>query len=144
MSVVVGLRGEACASKSVGRLATYSFVKTEEREICARFSYKHQVFAEALLVLDLDDKFDMELSMPWLTRHDPIIDWEKRTVVRCGRRGATESDGPVSAADTHNGASNLLQRRWLASLSPRVVDRKKSVWSGTRHYQEILRREASR
>ncbi|OWY92009.1 reverse transcriptase, partial [Phytophthora megakarya] len=47
----------------------------------------------------------MVLGMPWLARHDPKIDWEKCTVVRFGRRGATESDGPVSAADTPNGAS---------------------------------------
>ncbi|OWZ08408.1 reverse transcriptase [Phytophthora megakarya] len=65
-----------------------------------------KVFVEELLVLVLGDKFDMVLGMPWLARHDPIIDWEKRTVVRFGRRGATESDGPVSAADTPNGASD--------------------------------------
>ncbi|OWY96352.1 RNA-dependent DNA polymerase [Phytophthora megakarya] len=58
-----------------------------------------------LLVLDLDDKFDMVLGMPWLARHDSIIDGENRTVVCFGHRGATESDGPVSAADTPNGAS---------------------------------------
>ncbi|OWY90164.1 reverse transcriptase, partial [Phytophthora megakarya] len=87
------------------RLATGAIVKTEKRVIPARFSYKHRVFVEELLVLDLDDKFDMVLGMPWLTRYDPTIDWEKRTVVCFGHRGATESDDPVSAADTPNGAS---------------------------------------
>ncbi|OWY96191.1 reverse transcriptase [Phytophthora megakarya] len=87
------------------RLATGTIVKTEKRVLHARLSYKYRVFVEELLVLDLDEKFDMVLGMPWLARHDPIIDWEKRTVVRFGRRGATESDGPVSAADTPNGAS---------------------------------------
>ncbi|OWY94535.1 reverse transcriptase [Phytophthora megakarya] len=62
------------------RLATGAIVKTEKRVIRARFSYKHRVFVEELLVLDLDDRFDMVLGMPWLTRHDPTIDWEKRTV----------------------------------------------------------------
>ncbi|OWY99742.1 hypothetical protein PHMEG_00029210 [Phytophthora megakarya] len=80
-------------------------LKVKEARNSHRFSYKHRVFVEELLDLDLDDKFDMVLGMPWLARHDPIIDWEKRTVVRFGRRGATESDGPVSAADTPNGAS---------------------------------------
>ncbi|OWY91130.1 hypothetical protein PHMEG_00040422 [Phytophthora megakarya] len=79
------------------RLATGAIVKTEKRAIRARFS--------ELLVLDLDDTFDMVLGMPGLARHDPTIDWEKRTVVRFRSRGATESDGPVSAADTPNGAS---------------------------------------
>ncbi|OWY91386.1 hypothetical protein PHMEG_00040055, partial [Phytophthora megakarya] len=40
------------------RLATVAVVKTEKRVIRARFSYKHRVFVEELLVLDLDDKFD--------------------------------------------------------------------------------------
>ncbi|OWZ22523.1 hypothetical protein PHMEG_0002749 [Phytophthora megakarya] len=76
-----------------------------KRVIRARFSYKHRVVVEWLLILDLDDKFHMVLGIPWLARHDPTIAWEKRTVVRFGRRGATKSDGPVSAADTPNGAS---------------------------------------
>ncbi|OWZ19083.1 reverse transcriptase [Phytophthora megakarya] len=74
-------------------------VKTEKRVIRDRFSYKHRVFGEELFVLDLDGKFDMP------ERHDPIIDWEKRTVVRFGRRGERENDGPVSALDIPNGAS---------------------------------------
>ncbi|POM59872.1 reverse transcriptase [Phytophthora palmivora] len=62
------------------RLATGAVVKTEERVIRSRFSYKHRVFVEGFIVLDLDDKFDMVLGMPWLTRQDPVIDWEKRTI----------------------------------------------------------------
>ncbi|OWZ04896.1 reverse transcriptase, partial [Phytophthora megakarya] len=61
------------------RLATGAIVKIEKRVIRARFSHKHRVFVEVLLVLDLDDKFDMVLGMPWLARHDPIIDWEKHS-----------------------------------------------------------------
>ncbi|KAG2961011.1 hypothetical protein PC119_g26240 [Phytophthora cactorum] len=41
--------------------------------------------------------FDLVLGMPWLARYDPVVNWEKRTVVRFGRN-ATESDGPVSVA----------------------------------------------
>ncbi|OWZ14579.1 reverse transcriptase [Phytophthora megakarya] len=51
------------------RLATGAIVKTEKRVIRALFSYKHRVFVEELLVLDLDDKFNMVLGMPWLARH---------------------------------------------------------------------------
>ncbi|GMF63273.1 unnamed protein product [Phytophthora fragariaefolia] len=40
----------------------------------------------------------MVLGMPWLARHDPVIDWAKRTIVRFGSSGATECDGPVGAA----------------------------------------------
>ncbi|OWY90409.1 reverse transcriptase [Phytophthora megakarya] len=117
------------------RLATGAIVKTEKRVIRARFSYKHRVFVEELLVLDLDDKFDMVLGMPWLARHDPEIDWEKRTVVRFGRRGATESDGPVSAADTPNvtarGARKLKRLRDSERVSGKRPDTSR-MFSATR------------
>ncbi|ETI47961.1 hypothetical protein F443_07917 [Phytophthora nicotianae P1569] len=60
---------------------------------------------EVRLATDLDDKFDLVLDMPWLARHDPVINWEKRTLVRFGR-GATESDGSVSEAHAPHGASD--------------------------------------
>ncbi|KAK1930061.1 hypothetical protein P3T76_014295 [Phytophthora citrophthora] len=48
-------------------------------------------FVEDLIVLDLDDKFDLILGMPWLVRHDPVINWEKRTLVRFNNIRAAES-----------------------------------------------------
>uniref|UniRef100_H3GYE8 Reverse transcriptase domain-containing protein n=1 Tax=Phytophthora ramorum TaxID=164328 RepID=H3GYE8_PHYRM len=49
---------------------------------------------DELIVLELDDKFDMVLGMLCLARHDPVIDWMKRTIVRFGSSSsATESDG---------------------------------------------------
>ncbi|KAG2776281.1 hypothetical protein Pcac1_g13148 [Phytophthora cactorum] len=87
------------------RLATGATVRTEKRVVRVRFSYKHRVFVENLIVLDLDDKFDLVLGMPWLARLDPVVNWEKRTLVRFGRN-ATESDGPVSVAHAPQGASD--------------------------------------
>ncbi|KAG6616732.1 reverse transcriptase [Phytophthora cinnamomi] len=75
-----------------------AIVKTEKRVVNVRFSYKQRVFVEHFIVLDLDDKFDVVMGMPWLARHDPVIDWKKRTLVRFGRDSETESDGPVTAA----------------------------------------------
>ncbi|KAE9004256.1 hypothetical protein PR002_g17116 [Phytophthora rubi] len=46
----------------------------------------------------------MVLGMPWLERHDPVIDWTKRTIVHFGISGATVSDGPVGAAHAPRGA----------------------------------------
>ncbi|KAG2786296.1 hypothetical protein PC129_g13278 [Phytophthora cactorum] len=43
--------------------------------------------------------------MPWLARHDPVVNWEKRTLVRFGRN-ATESDSPVSVAYEPQSASD--------------------------------------
>ncbi|KAG2760846.1 hypothetical protein Pcac1_g27216 [Phytophthora cactorum] len=39
-------------------------MRTETRVVHVRFSYKHRVFVENLIVLDLDDKFDLVLGMP--------------------------------------------------------------------------------
>ncbi|GMF63373.1 unnamed protein product [Phytophthora fragariaefolia] len=77
------------------RLATDVVVRTEKRLVRTRFSYEEKKFVDELIVLDLDDKFDMVLGMPWLARHDPMIDWAKRTIVHFGTeavRGAAASD----------------------------------------------------
>ncbi|GMF62136.1 unnamed protein product [Phytophthora fragariaefolia] len=86
------------------RLATGVVVRTEKRVVRARFSYEEKKFVDELIVLDLDDKFDMVLGMPWLARHAPVIDWAKRTIVRFRSSGATESDGPVGATHAPRGA----------------------------------------
>ncbi|OWY94270.1 reverse transcriptase [Phytophthora megakarya] len=83
----------------------------------------------------------MVLGMPWPERHDPIIDWEKRTVVRFGRRGASESDGPVSAADTPNDTSrkfSAVRRRGDNSVSTPGVDTP-SI-SESRKFSDVRRR----
>ncbi|GMF62015.1 unnamed protein product [Phytophthora fragariaefolia] len=85
-------------------LATGVVVRTEKRVVRARFSYEEKKFVGELIVHDLDDKFDMVLGMPWLARHDPVVDWAKRTIVRFRSSGATESDGPVGAAHAPRGA----------------------------------------
>ncbi|KAE8890345.1 hypothetical protein PF005_g28926 [Phytophthora fragariae] len=46
----------------------------------------------------------MVLGMPWLARHETVIDWTKRTIVHFGSSGATVSDGPVGAARAPRGA----------------------------------------
>ncbi|GMF54773.1 unnamed protein product [Phytophthora fragariaefolia] len=77
------------------RLATGVVVRTEKRVVRAPFSYQEKKFVDERIVLDLDDKFDMVLGMPWLARHDPLVDWAKRTIVRFGAeaaRGAAASD----------------------------------------------------
>ncbi|GMF54432.1 unnamed protein product [Phytophthora fragariaefolia] len=102
------------------RLATGVVVRAEKRIVRARFSYEEKKFVDELIVLDLDldDKFDMVLGMPWLARHDPLIDWAKRTIVRFRSSGATECDGPVGAAHAPRGACGPQQRQREARLPP--------------------------
>lgn len=35
-------------------------------------------------VLDIDTKFDVILGMPWCSRHEPLIDWQQRTLIQIG------------------------------------------------------------
>ncbi|KAE9303168.1 hypothetical protein PR003_g22076 [Phytophthora rubi] len=91
------------------RLATGVVVRTEKRVVRVRFSYRKRTFVDELIVLDLDDKFDMVLGMPWLAWHDPVIDWTKRTIVHFWSISTTVSDGPVGAAHAPRGACGCLR-----------------------------------
>ncbi|KAE8912122.1 hypothetical protein PF003_g3917 [Phytophthora fragariae] len=69
----------------------------------------------------------MVLGMPWLARHDPVIDWTKRTIVHFGSSGATVSDGPVGACDPPAGAARRAAVSGHPARTPtteRVVGRK--------------------
>ncbi|GMF52883.1 unnamed protein product [Phytophthora fragariaefolia] len=35
---------------------------------------------EPFIVLDMDDRYDLILGMPWLAKHEPWIDWRSRTI----------------------------------------------------------------
>ncbi|GMG18397.1 unnamed protein product [Phytophthora fragariaefolia] len=85
-------------------LETGVVVRTEKRVVRARFSHEEKKFVDELIVLRLDDQFNMVLDMPCLALHDPVIDWAKRTIVRFGSSSATESDGPVGTAHAPRGA----------------------------------------
>ncbi|KAK1940705.1 hypothetical protein P3T76_008156 [Phytophthora citrophthora] len=74
-------------------------------------------FVEGLIVLNLDDKFDLVLGMPWLAWHGLVINWEKRTIVRFNNKRATESDGPVSAIHAPDGTCGAQQRPPLPPIT---------------------------
>ncbi|GMF26797.1 unnamed protein product [Phytophthora fragariaefolia] len=62
------------------RLATGSIVST--RKVTIPLSVKFDDFnsIEPLIVLDMDDRYDLILGMPWLAKHEPLIDWRSRTI----------------------------------------------------------------
>uniref|UniRef100_H3H5T5 Retrotransposon gag domain-containing protein n=1 Tax=Phytophthora ramorum TaxID=164328 RepID=H3H5T5_PHYRM len=97
--------GDAIERVDIGHAAMKIAAPSESQSHCKKQDDKPNLvilkkeFVDELIVLELDDKFDMVLGMPWLARHDPVIDWMKRTIVRFGSSSsATESDGPVGAA----------------------------------------------
>uniref|UniRef100_H3GFF6 Reverse transcriptase domain-containing protein n=1 Tax=Phytophthora ramorum TaxID=164328 RepID=H3GFF6_PHYRM len=98
-------RGDAVERVDIGHAAMKIAAPSESRSHCKKQDDKPNLvilkkeFVDELIVQFQDDKFDMVLGMPWLARHDPVIDWTKRTIVRFGNSSsATESDGPVGAA----------------------------------------------
>ncbi|GMF19234.1 unnamed protein product [Phytophthora fragariaefolia] len=106
------------------RLATGVIVRTEKRVVRERFSYEEKQFVDELIVLDLDDTFDMVLGMSWLAPHDPVIDWAKRKIVRFRSSGATESDGPVGAAHAPRGACDPPAEAARTLMTERVIREK--------------------
>ncbi|GMF43601.1 unnamed protein product [Phytophthora fragariaefolia] len=62
------------------RLATGSIVST--RKVTIPLSVKFDDFnsIEPFIVLDMDDRYDLILGMPWLAMHEPWIDWRSRTI----------------------------------------------------------------
>ncbi|GMG18195.1 unnamed protein product [Phytophthora fragariaefolia] len=62
------------------RLATGSIVST--RKVIIPLSVKFDDFnsIEPFIVLDMDDRYDLILGMPWLAKHEPWIDWRSRTI----------------------------------------------------------------
>ncbi|KAF1313843.1 reverse transcriptase, partial [Globisporangium splendens] len=62
------------------RLANGSTVKMPKRVV--RLAMKCEDFRgeDEFILLDLDDKFDLILGMPWLKRYQPSIDWMKISV----------------------------------------------------------------
>ncbi|KAF1328828.1 putative polyprotein, partial [Globisporangium splendens] len=62
------------------RLANGSTVKMPKRVV--RLAIKCEDFRgeDEFILLDLDDKFDMILGMPWLKRYQPSIDWMKMKI----------------------------------------------------------------
>ncbi|GMF48833.1 unnamed protein product [Phytophthora fragariaefolia] len=86
---------------------------------------------DELIVLDLDDKFDMALGIPWLARHDPVIDWAKRTIVRFRSSVATEIGGPVGAPHAPHGAcdppAEAARGAAASDLSARILTTERVV-----------------
>ncbi|GMF29450.1 unnamed protein product [Phytophthora fragariaefolia] len=62
------------------RLATGSIVSTRKVTIPLNVKFDDFDSVEPFIVLDMDDRYDLILGMPWLTKHEPWIDWRSRTI----------------------------------------------------------------
>ncbi|GMF48441.1 unnamed protein product [Phytophthora fragariaefolia] len=62
------------------RLATGSIVSTRKVTIPLNVKIDDFDSVEPFIVLDMDDRYDLILGMPWLAKHEPWIDWRSRTI----------------------------------------------------------------
>uniref|UniRef100_H3H363 CCHC-type domain-containing protein n=1 Tax=Phytophthora ramorum TaxID=164328 RepID=H3H363_PHYRM len=62
------------------RLATGSIVSTRKVRLSLNVNFDDFNSVEPFIVLDMDDRYDLILGMPWLAKHEPWIDWRSRTI----------------------------------------------------------------
>ncbi|KAF1327267.1 reverse transcriptase, partial [Globisporangium splendens] len=67
-------------SKITVRLATGAPVSTEKHVTRLRVTHDGRQMEGDFIWLDLDDKFDVTLGMPWLKNYQPIIDWSQQPI----------------------------------------------------------------
>ena len=71
---------ESTPSTLVVRLATGSTVQVKKRVVDIHYTLQGKELNDEFIVLDLDDKFDVILGMPWLSTQHPTVDWSMRSV----------------------------------------------------------------
>ncbi|GMG16398.1 unnamed protein product [Phytophthora fragariaefolia] len=62
------------------RLATGSVVSTRKVTIPLSVTFDDFISIEPFIVLDMDDRYDLILGMPWLAKHEPCMDWRSRAI----------------------------------------------------------------
>ena len=62
------------------RLATGASVTVMKRIVRIHYTLEDIQYDDEFIVLDLDDKFDVILGIPWLRRYEPRVSWQHQTV----------------------------------------------------------------
>ncbi|GMF38579.1 unnamed protein product [Phytophthora fragariaefolia] len=62
------------------RLPTGSIVSTRKVTIPLSVKFNDFNLVEPFIGVDMDDRYDLILGMPWLAKHEPWIDWRSRTI----------------------------------------------------------------
>lgn len=83
------------------RLATGKVVSVKKRVVELDYSLDGLTLHDEFIVLDLDDKFDVILGMPWLMAHDPLVDWRAGTLQLKEERQEDESLDATTSLEQH-------------------------------------------
>ena len=62
------------------RLDTGAPVTVQKRVVAIHYMLEEKKYDDDFIVLDLDDKFDVILGIPWLRRYEPGISWQHQSV----------------------------------------------------------------
>ena len=63
-------------TKMTVRLATGSSITVKKHVVGVHYTLEDEQYDEDFIVLDLDDKFDVILGLPWLRRYEPRVSWQ--------------------------------------------------------------------
>ncbi|KAF1336587.1 Pol protein, partial [Globisporangium splendens] len=77
---VISEESRSSESKITVRLATGATVTTEKHVTRLRVTHDGRQMEGDFIWLDLDDKFDVILGMPWMKKYQPIIDWNQQSI----------------------------------------------------------------
>ena len=64
----------------VVRLANGTTIQVPKQTISLCLSFNGFKGEDTFIILGLDERFDIILGMPWLTRHSPLIDWSSQSL----------------------------------------------------------------
>lgn len=76
-------------SKLIVRLANGSTIDIPKRYVKLYVTCEGFASDESFIVIDLDERFDIILGMPWMTRHRPLIDWDNGSIRSSQQSGMT-------------------------------------------------------
>ena len=65
-----------CTSDLIVRLADGTQLTVPKSSLTLHYSLEELQGQDDFILLDLDDRFDIILGLPWCRRHQPLIDWE--------------------------------------------------------------------
>ena len=71
---------EISPTRMTVRLVTGAFVTVMKRVVGISYTLKEVQYDDDFIVLDMDDKFNVILGLPWLRRYEPQVSWNRRSV----------------------------------------------------------------
>ena len=75
------------------RLADGTMSKSDGSDVELRLRFQDFDCKVQFVVLEMDDRYDLILGMPWLVTHKPWIDWSERLVWSCSPAGLPAEEG---------------------------------------------------